>query len=108
MSDDETRPFNPEVAMPVHPPGTCDCDWHPPELYARLWTAGEIHDVLAAHGFEATDNDPNILDGDGDPMQLKWSKRWVRGDQALRVPTERNRPVATWLAACAVALMAEP
>lgn len=99
----DTIPHNPEVGMPVHEAN----DWHVPELVQRLWRASEIHDALEALGFDCTDTDPNVLDGDGEPIRLTRNRRWVKGDLALRVPIDGNQIVSPYLAACVAGAMAQ-
>jgi hypothetical protein len=103
MSDVPDDAHNPEVSMPVHP----DNDWHLPELVGRVWRASEIQDALETLGFDCTDTDPNVLDGDGDPIRLTRNRRWVRGELAIRVPLDGTRIVSPYLAACVVAVMAD-
>lgn len=100
--DEEAIGHNPEVIMPAHPKS----GWHVPELVGRLWRASEIHDALESLGFDCTDTDPNVLDGDGNPIRLQRHRRWVKGDLALRVPVDKACIVSPYLAACVVAAMA--
>lgn len=107
-----------EAGVPVH----ADNDWHVPELVCTIWTAGQIQDALTASGFtaypyderhdepcECEGNAPDcaICQGTGThPLTLRRNRRWVKGDQALRVPVDRGRVVSPYLAACVVALLA--
>lgn len=98
-----SKQHNVEVSVPVHP----DNDWHVPELIQRMWRAGEVHDALSALGFVATAFDPNVLDGNGEQIRLDRSRRWVKGNLALRVPTDRMQVVSPYLVACVVGAMAD-
>lgn len=115
---------NAEVGLPVHPPGTCDCDWHPPEIVGTILRVGQIQEWLRDAGFTPQDVDGNLTeacpapspthdgcpfcDGSGwVPLRLMLNRRWVRGDQALRVPVDPARQAHPYLYACVVALLAE-
>lgn len=100
---DDAIPHNPEVLMPVDETN----GWHIPDLVGRIWLAGEIQDALESLGFDCTDTDPNVLDGDGNPIRLIRNRRWVKGNLALRVPVDGNQIVSPYLAACVVAAMSD-
>lgn len=125
IEHDPFIPRNPELGPPVHP----DNDWHVPEIIGRWWLYGELQDALANLGFKPTATDPNMkvpcpcqmqpgvrtnaegcefCDGTSEvDMPLTLHRRWVKGDMALRLSMNRDKPASPGLAACVIGAMAK-